>query len=79
MNAEPCHSFSRYKGVFAPKCNCYPCWEVYFKANANKMYTAALAMQKYGADTISKVQGNKYVKALKKFLKDEEAKGNKII
>lgn len=79
MNPEPCHSFDTYKGVFSPKCGCYPCWETYFKANATKTFTAALAMDKYGAQTVTRVQGNKYVKALKLFLKNEEEKGHKII
>lgn len=81
MTNEPCSTFLRgnYKGQFAPKCNCYPCWEAYFRANATKMYTTVLASQKFGWDSIAKVQGKKYVQALKRFLKEEEAKGTRII
>lgn len=81
MTDSPCTTFTRgnYKGTFVPKCNCFPCWELYFKANMTRTYTAALAMQRYGVRSVASVQGYKYVKALKRFLSEQETKGTKII
>lgn len=85
MTRTPCARFADYnpedesKAVRTPKCSCYPCWDKFFKSNAIKAYTAALAIKNFGAAAVEAVQGTKYVKALITFCKIEEEKGNKII
>ena len=79
MTTKPCKNSYGYRGLFAPRCNCYPCWETFFRANPNKLYSAVLAAKNFGMKTVAKVQGDKYIKALKRFIKAEEEKGNKII
>jgi hypothetical protein len=29
VNTEPCRNFSRYKGIYPPKCGCMHCEDVY--------------------------------------------------
>lgn len=69
MREKPCKNYSRYKGVYVPRCGCEPCWDKYFFNNVGEVAAAEFGLRKFGNRGVDSVRGEKYRKQLKRFVK----------
>lgn len=66
-----CTRCKRYTAYEPPKTNCEDCWFMFFHKQVGKFNAAKLALEKLGRATVAKVQGQKYVKFLERYIASE--------
>lgn len=67
-----CRYCSKYKAIYPPKGNCTACWDKFFTKQVGRYSAAKLALEKLGASVVEQVQGTKYLKQLKRFIKEND-------
>ena len=70
---DECSSSARYKAKFEPRCNCRACWTKWFMNNPNKFVVAKMGLESIGRKTLVKVHGEKYVKFLEQFIREQDS------
>lgn len=77
MKFEPCRRFNNYKAIYAPKCNCVPCWFFYFEHHAGSTAAKLNGLDRIGAEAVSKVLGVKELKFLKLYREAKRSGGER--
>lgn len=60
-----CRYLWKYKGVYSPRCGCYPCWEKYFTANVGKTAAWIAVLEVHGFKYLEGAKGTTFAKMLK--------------
>jgi hypothetical protein len=68
---DECKSFSKYRAVFLPRCDCKACWNKYFMTHLGEVAALEHGYKQFGNRGIDAVRGIKARKQLLRFVAEQ--------